>query len=202
MKTWDMVEDLDELIKPFEDEEISVHNQNVDKANAAVAAAAQKIGTLQEGLKFELEMNIIASKEALGWAVVKEMEQDPMFVDDEDGSKTKNLKEAVKKASKSILQKKNLQRSSFGGRGRGFRGGRGGYRGVQTGYISKFRQPYSYAGGYGGGDRQQYVFTGGDGQQQQQFQSQQNMMAQQGLQANSPICWKSVSFFLNLLSMI
>ena len=79
MSTWNTVEDLDELIKPFEDEEISAANQNLDRANQMVASAAQTIGVLQASLKAELEMNQIASKEALGWLVVKEMEQDPMF---------------------------------------------------------------------------------------------------------------------------
>ena len=188
------MEDLDEMLKPFEDELISVENGNLDRANAAVVSAAQKIGSIQEGLKLELEMNQVASKEPLAWLVVKELEQDPLFADDEDGSKTQKLKEAVKKASKSILQRKNLQRSNFGGRGRTFRGGRGGYRGVQNGFIHKFRQmnPFGYAGPLQ--QHQQYVFSG-DGPHLQAFQPQQNVVAQQGLQANSQICWKSVFSF-------
>ena len=43
MKTWDLVEDIDETVKPFEDEEISEENGYCGRANIAVAKAATKI---------------------------------------------------------------------------------------------------------------------------------------------------------------
>ena len=66
MKASDILEDLDDTLKPFEDELISVENENLDRANTSVAWAAQTIGTLQALFKSELEMNQIASKEPLG----------------------------------------------------------------------------------------------------------------------------------------
>ena len=104
MKTLDMIKDLDDIVKPFENEEISAENGNL-----AVTNAAQKIASVQDFLKNELEMNKIASRESLGWAVVKELETDPLFQDDEDGAKTKNLKDAGKRAAKSQLQKRSLR---------------------------------------------------------------------------------------------
>ena len=187
MTAQNLIDDIDEKLKPFEDEEISEANENIDRANLAVTEAAQQIGSLQEAIKNEIEMQQVASKSDFGWATVKELEKDPLFQDDDDGSKTKKLKDANKRAAKAMLQKRSLNK--FGGRG-GFKGtgGRGGFRGVRGGFVGKARQPYYQ-------QPQQYVLAGGDGAGQPYYQPQQQNIQPQGLQANAPQCWKSVIFF-------
>ena len=120
------------------------------------------------------------------------MEADPVFEDDQDGEKSKQLKEAVKKTYKLHQTKKSLQfKGRYNGRGSGWRGrgGRGGF-----GY-----------GGYGGYGGKQ----GGFGAKRQYRQEAYMPMSYgayipppppqphypppaAGPQAASPICWKCV----------
>ena len=58
-------EDLNEIMKPFEEEEILEQNGNIVKANEMVIVAALTIERLQVALKTELEMNRIFSKESI-----------------------------------------------------------------------------------------------------------------------------------------
>ena len=54
---------------------------------------------MEEMLDHELNMNAVASREKLGWLVVKMLERDPIFQEDADGEKTKEVRSAAWKAA-------------------------------------------------------------------------------------------------------
>ena len=89
----------------------------------------------------------IASREKLGWLVVKMLEKDPLFADDDDGSKTKEVRAAAFRAGQ-IAKERRFQFPSF--RGSGFRG-RGGRGGGFRGETGGTRGGGGFGGGYGGG---------------------------------------------------
>ena len=184
MHAWNRTEDVESLLRRFENEEVSEANGNTVEATEAIAKVCGIMGDLQSSFLHELEMNQVASKEDLGWAVVKQIETDPVFKVDEDGSKTKNLKDAVSKAYRAALQKKTFHKNSWGGRGGGGgRGGRGIWRG-RGGFVARHRPI-----------QQQYYMSGyGDRTPALTYEPQGLQSAAQprggGVQANAPICWK------------
>ena len=67
------VEDARERIYKFTDVE-AVTAANVDEANSAFADMTDLLNSVEELLEHELSMNCIASREKLGWLVVKMMD--------------------------------------------------------------------------------------------------------------------------------
>jgi hypothetical protein len=65
MSLWNMVEDMDELAKPFEDAEVAAENENVQLATETFSQISRQIGLVQQLLHLEMEMNQVASKEVL-----------------------------------------------------------------------------------------------------------------------------------------
>ena len=56
-------EDMVEVVKPFEDKEVSVENDNIGEATEAFIKLATLLGNMQQLLEHEIEMNRVASKE-------------------------------------------------------------------------------------------------------------------------------------------
>jgi len=138
------VEDARERIYKFTDVE-AVTVDNIEEANTAFSDMSDLLNSVEELLDHELSMNCIASREKLGWLVVKMLERDPLFENDDDGSKTKEVRSAAYRAGQ-IAKERRFQFPSYGG---SFRGkGRGGFvaRGRGGGYSG---------GGFGGGSAYQ-----------------------------------------------
>jgi len=150
------VEDARERIYKFTDVE-AVTADNVEEANSAFSDMTDLLNSLEELLDHELSMNCIASREKLGWLVVKMLERDPLFEHDDDGSKTKEVRSAAYRAGQ-IVKDRRFQFTSYGA---GYRGkGRGGFvargRGGNAG---------GYGGGYGGGGYSGGGYGGGSAYQ-------------------------------------
>ena len=106
-------EDGRELVDKFSDVE-AVTAATIYEASAVFGELGDLLTSVEGLLEHEMSMNwsvfvrlsfislflifSIASREKLGWLVVKMLEKDPLFDDDDDGSKTKEVRQAAYRA--------------------------------------------------------------------------------------------------------
>ena len=92
------IEDAQEIINRFTEVE-AVSADNAKEATEAFTKVGEFLIAMEEMLDHELNMNAVASREKLGWLVVKMLERDPIFQEDADGEKTKEVRSAAWKAA-------------------------------------------------------------------------------------------------------